>query len=262
MYKTKTLLAATLTLALTFTLSCSTSDDEDGSSGSDGRTYTYSLKNVTGSSFTINEEYFECKENGQFEKESYDNTVSYSIDGRTLSFWNIEFSGNSSSLTGTWTREPFSATCEDDYNYYCEDNNGVSKAVFTQNTLTITECIGKVGEERIDEDDGVTVKRKVVNCGTREYSYTKGNQTVKRVRYYGSTPYRQVYTYNGKTCTYTEPSESQKRTACTQAYNKVKQENPGYNGNDYLVEDEYYNILEKDFYDCLKSSFPAWFLEG
>jgi len=260
MNKTKTLLAATLALALAFTLSCSSDDDDGGSS--DGRTYTFSLKNVTESSFTTVEEDLECKENGQLEKDNYEQTVSYSIEGKTLSFWMLEFSGNSSSLTGTWTREPFSATCENDYNYYCEDYNGVSKAVFTQNTLTITECIGKVGEEKVEEEDGVTIKRKIIDCGTREYTYTKGNETVKRVRYYGAIPYRQVYTYNGKSCTYVTPSESQMRTACTQAYNKVKQENPGYSGNDYLVEDEYYNILEKDFYNCLKSSFPTWFLEG
>jgi len=254
MNKTQNLLAAALALALAFTLSCSSDDDDEG--GGDV-IYTYGLEDVTGSSFImVEDEGYECKENGTLEKDYYRHSVSYSIDGKVLSIWELDFKGNSSSLTGTWTREPFTANCATDS--YCDDFDGVSKLVFTSSTLTMTACIGKVGSVvESESEDGVARKTKIINCSTQERTYTKGNETVKRTRYYNS-PRKEVYTYNGKTCTWTESSEAQMRTACTQAYNKVKAENPGYSGNSYLVEDEYYDILDKDMEDCMKS-FPEWF---
>jgi uncharacterized protein (TIGR02145 family) len=262
--KTKRFLsqAAALGLAIAFTLSCSSGgdgngDDDDlgGGNTSQGSVYTYSIEAITGFSFTMVDERYDCREDGTLGKEYDRKTVNYSISGNTLSFWGVDFSGNSASLIGAWTREPFSASCNQD-DYYCEDNNGMSKAVFTPNSFSYTYCRGKPGTVSESRRNSVVTTIKTVDCGTREYTYTKGNQTVKRMRYY-SSPQKQVYTYNGKTCTRTEYSESQRRAACTEAYRKAKTE--GYDGNGHLVEDYYYDILGRDFDKCIESNFPEWF---
>jgi hypothetical protein len=259
----KIALAAIFGLAITFTLSCSNGDDNDGSgNGNDysgdpgeGITYTYDIENVTESSFTMVNKEDRCYENGTWEENAYREEVSYSINDKALFLWRLEFNGSSSSLIGTWTREPFSASCEEnDYNYYCEDNNNISKAVFTQDFLTVTACRGKIGERDLKDDDGVVVgKIKFIDCGTVEE--TRGTETV-RIKFSGTEI---AATYRGKTCKASmRYSESKMREACTEAYNKALAE--GYDGSGYVVEEYYYEIRAKDIIKCLKdNNFPEWF---
>jgi hypothetical protein len=188
------------------------------------------------------------------EEATHKDEISYSINGKTLSFWGIEFNGNSTSLIGTWTREAYSASCGAN-DYSCEDNNKVSKAVFTQNSVTYTYCIGGgVSEEEREDDDGIVIgKRKFIDCGT--YEETRGTETVI-VKYLGTET---TATYRGKTCKAPmQHSESKMREACTEAYNKANAE--GYDGSGYVVRSYYFEILNKDIIKCLKdNNFPEWF---
>jgi hypothetical protein len=233
----KIALAATLGFAITFTLYC-TSDNigefsgNDASGTSEGVTYIRDIENITGSSFIeINKEYY-C-ESGILIVEIYKDEESYSINGKTLSLWGLEFNGNSTSLIGTWTREPFS-TCEEYSGYSCEKMNGISKVVFTRNSRTITECLEK------EEYYGKGMKEKAIDCNTLEV--TNGTETVI-VKYSGE---KENTTYNGKTCTNIRSwDESKYRKACTDAYNS---------GGSYEI------ILKNDQCNCLKDNkFPEWY---
>jgi uncharacterized lipoprotein YehR (DUF1307 family) len=168
-----------------------------------------------------------------------------------LSFYGIKFNGNQTSLTGTWTREPFSASCEKD-DYDCEYNNRFSKAVFTENSLSITECFGEIGEREFTDDNGVAIIEKVIDCGTAESKI--GTETV---RFNASASGTEIIaTYKGKTCKVPlELSESQMRAACKEAYNKAKTEGD-YKG-DY--KGSYYrNILDKERRGNCDGLLPEW----
>jgi hypothetical protein len=276
------LLTATLALAITLTLSCSSGggngdDDGGGNNGSgggnnganEGRILTYGIENVTESSFTAIDKWYYCQENGTLEEETSEYPTSYTIDGSTLSFGGAEFSGNSASLIGTWNSN--SSSLQDirfDGNHYGSSMSSVSavftqvsKAVFTQNSLSITQCAGEIGErERRDWNgnvikiDGVAIIEKGIDCGTVEY--TKGTETV-RIKV--STE-EVTATYKGRTCKVAiEHSESQIRAACTQAYEKAKDE--GYDDS-YRYYGYYDKILYKEENDCHKS-LPEWtFYDG
>jgi hypothetical protein len=259
------LLTATLALAITLTLSCSPgggSGDDDGGgnnggnggdNGGGGRIITLDIKDIGESSFTAIDKEYNCQENGTLEERTYEYPTSYTINGSTMSFGEAEFSGNSASLIGTWN-----ASSLQHIRFHSNNRSygiyGVSKAVFTQNSLSVTLC-ARIGEkERIDDwngnvikIDGVAIIEKGIDCGTSEY--TKGTETV---RLKASTE-EATATYKGKTCKLViEHSESQMRAACTQAYNKAKDE-----GKEWGVEGYYWDILEKEENDC-KKSLPEW----
>jgi hypothetical protein len=294
----KIALAATIALAMTFTLSCSSGGDGDstcggkpydtgkygcvnnelvgtcggryynpenerclngeiqngaeitlpsssgsGGGGGDGAVIpkTSAIKDITGDSFTMVHKHYDCQENGTLEEDTYEQTISYTISGSTLSFGGAQFSGNSSSLIGTW----IASTLQD-----IGMSSDVKKVVFTQNTLAITQCAGEPGEER-EYRNGSTIK--VIDCNTAEI--TKGNETVK-VRDLGTTG---TATYKGKTCKYVDVySESQEQKACSDAYNKVMRENPGYDGSGDEVHRYYRDIRNDGFSNCIKD-FPEWF---
>jgi len=266
---TKIALAVSIVLAMAFTFSCSGGDDPaDGGEGTGNTnegfsTYTYGIKDVTDVSFTMVEKWNECQENGTLKELTEDNEVSYSVNGQTLSFLSvkdnygsypigIDFKGNSNSLIGTWTRQPFSANCED-YEKECDWYNEISKAVFTQNSLILTHC---VSEREEYEYNGIVVKRKVINCGTAEDTKTKGTDTVIVLMDFE----KQTATFNNETCiswfSDSEHSKSKEGAACTEAFNRVKAE-----GNDGSAIKRYFaEILREEEDKCLKDKqFPEWF---
>jgi hypothetical protein len=246
--------AAGLLFALALTISCSS--DENGnepssSSGTDlssssnggedgiseGRIYTYGIEGITESLFiTLDESCFSISPK----------IISYSINNKVLSLGGVEFNGNSDFLIGTWTREPFSAVCEDDDD--CNDYNKISKAVFTQNSLTYTSCIGRIGE--YEDDDGEITK--IIDCGTLES--TRGTET-GIVKYSGTEI---SLTYNGKTCKLPmQYSVSEIRKACTEAHDKAEAEG---NNDRHTIEVYYSEILNKDIIKCHEdNNFPQWF---
>jgi hypothetical protein len=263
------LLTATLALAITLTFSCSSGggngDDNDGGgggsgngggSGAEGCIITHDIKDMDESSFTAIYKWYDCRENGTLEERTNEYPTSYTINGSTLSFGEAEFSGNSASLIGTWNASSLQ------HIQFRRNNSGygigeVSKAVFTQNSLSITQCAGEIGEkERKDWNgnvikiDGVAIIEKVIDCGTSEF--TKGTETV-RLKVSGTEA---TATYKGKTCKLNiEHSESQMRAACTQAYNKAKDEGKAEEWR--VVRDYYDEILEKEENDC-RESLPEW----
>jgi hypothetical protein len=209
---------------------------EDGAS--EGRIYTYGIENVTESSFiTVDESCFSTSTE----------IINYSINNKILSLGGIEFNGNSASLIGTWTREAFSAVCEEN-DYDCNDYNRISKAVFTQNSLTYTSCTGRIGEYEVN--DGEVMK--IIDCGTSEH--TKGTET--GIAKYSGTEI--ILTYNGKTCKLPmQYSVSEIRRACTEAYAKAEAEE---NNDRHTIEVYYSEILNKDIIKCHKdNNFPEWF---
>jgi hypothetical protein len=229
------LLAAALGIAITLTLSCSGGDDnpDGGSDGGvgEGRIITFGIKDIGKSSFTVIDKWYDCQEeNGELKERTEEREESYSLNGKTLSLYGIEFNGSQTSLIGTWTREPFSASCEkDDY-----DCNRVSKAVFTENSLSITRCLMEIGERERTCDNGVTIIEKYIDCGTAESK--NGTETVRLNASASGT--ETIATYKGNTCKVPlELSESQMRAACKEAYNKAKTE------GDYK-ESYYYDILD------------------
>jgi hypothetical protein len=248
----KIALAATFGFALAFTLSCSGSDDPDNGSngGGEGLTLAYGIENVTDSSFTIIEKSYECRASATLNEEIRKEEISYSIN-KTLSLGGIEFSGNSASLAGVWTREAYSVSCGID-EYDCEYYNRFSKAVFTQNSVAYTRCLGRIGERDIKEDGAIVGKEKIIDCGTLEI--TRGTET-GRVKYSGT---EFALTYNGKTCKAPRQySESKMREVCSEAYNKAVAE-----GNDdyHVIEGYYSEILNKDIFKCIRDNkFPEWF---
>jgi len=249
----KIALAAGITIALALTLSCSSGDEdevEDSGTG-EGKSLRFDIENITDSSFTTVERSYDCRLSGLGE-EIHKEEISYSINSKTLSLGGIEFNGNSASLTGIWTRQAFSVFCEAD-DYYCEYYNGFSKAVFTQNSLTYTLCLDKIGSEKnYTDEDGIVSKEKIIDCGT--FESTRGTETV-RVKYSGTEI---IATYNGKTCRISDDSESEKRKACTEANNKAKAE--GHGDDRHIVEAYYSEIHNKDIIKCLKDNkFPEWF---
>jgi hypothetical protein len=252
----KIALAATFGFAITLTLSCS-SDDGDGGGGSDGGVgegliQTYGIKDIGESSFTVIGKWYDCQEeNGELKEEIYEDEVSYSLNGKTLSLYGIEFNGSQTSLIGIWTREPFSASCEKNDDY-CKGNNSFSKAVFTENSLSITECFGEIGEREFTFNNGVTIIEKYIDCVTAEY--TKGTETVR----FKASGTEVIATYKGKTCKMPfdlEPSESQMRAACEEAYNKAKTEGD-YKGSYYY--DILNDIEESEARGNCDGLLPEW----
>lgn len=250
MNRVKTLLTASLALAITFTFSCSSGGDDDGNNNpgpgggfiGDGRIITFAIKDITGTSFTAVETDYNCSMDGTLSEHTYEYPTSYTISGSTLSFGEAEFNGNSASLIGTWNALELQEEVLFRGNSSSHGIGGVSKAVFTQNTLTLTQCAGEPGYTR-DYGDGVTFR--VIDCG--KAVFTKGNETVT----WAAQGEDKTFTYGGKTCKFDiKYSEPQMREACSDAYNKAAAEG-GY------VYNYYYDILEKDENECLKD-FPEW----
>jgi len=298
-YIVRSLFTAGIMLAI-LTLSCS-SDDGNGGNGDDGGTsspsvggsgeyaVTLSIKTITPTSVTVLKPGNFCQKDGTLKIGGDEYETNYTINDGILSLnsseygdQGAEFSGNSNSLIGTWTSSSLQVVWFQGIGY-----SNVQKAVFTQTSLTLTRCLEAIGYEDTQENDnGSITKTKNLDCITREYTYTKGNETVKRMRYY-STPTKNIYTYNGKTCTLTQaqPSQAQEIAACTAAYNKAKSEGlpagsmicdcthssmgcsgDGMNGDGSEAVCNYYRETfngNKSLLDCFNNyNFPQWFMDG
>ncbi|GBU24136.1 hypothetical protein R83H12_00763 [Fibrobacteria bacterium R8-3-H12] len=248
-------------------ISCS-GDSGGGGNGNDngtidaseGKTYTYGIKNLSGTSFTMVDKYYSCRENGTLEEVVDEYPTSYSINGTTLSFADAEFSGSSNSIIGIWN-SPSLVTVRFNGDNYTKVED-VSKVVFTQTTITFTSCGKDDYDLVIDDPAPVKVNGyatddrecKFIDCVTQEC--TKGTEKV----IIKSSGTALSFTYNGKTCSRSNRSEfskTQLEKACKEAYDKVKAENPGYDGNEKELDNAFDDILYKDFYKCMEN-FPEW----
>jgi len=214
-----------------------------------GYEQTYIIKNVTQSSFTQVQPFsaYYCLKSILEEEK-----VSYSKNDTTLSFWGLEFNGNSTSITGTWTREAYSAICEDDEQ--CNDHNKISKAVFTQNSVIYTNCLdtNEFGFLQISEK----VKRKRIDCHTIEYSNGTEKVIVK------SYPDHIESAYNGSICRSLDLNLDK---ACTEIIDLMKKDGIDENSEDYSIGLVFglafgYIMPGQLNYECLDANnFPEWF---
>ncbi|MDR3002282.1 MAG: hypothetical protein LBU89_13605 [Fibromonadaceae bacterium] len=241
MNRTKPILVAAISIAMTLTFSCS---DGNGGDSSSGDTFTESLaiKEINDNSFTyVSYEEYDCRSNGTLEKYEGIREAAYSINNGVLTIkWRersdapeFNFNGNSSSLIGTWTRSKNKAAhCyEDDYynDYGCHYGYDFTKAVFTQNKVSITRDFCWTDEEEDGKVNSIGWATKVIDCNTVEQK--KGNDVVKLNIKFSNNSMKWTATYNGKSCeaSRSEPSVSDMEKACKEAVEK--------GGHDY---DEYY----------------------
>jgi len=198
-----------------------------------------------------------CGEGGILETDdnSYENYINYSIEDSIMvweqpDYSTLDFKGTLDDIMGTWTRTIDKATSCDydeeyDYYYYCNDGWNITKAVFTNETVSITRniCLTKDqyhynGEEWWAASDWTI---KVVDCNTLEISDGSNKLTHK------ITKTGEEYSYKGSTCKYNEPSKTKKEAACKEAWNS---------------DEDYEDILRKDYYSCLKGLLPEVWGEG
>ncbi|MDR2594043.1 MAG: hypothetical protein LBC87_04655 [Fibromonadaceae bacterium] len=240
--------------------SSSISNSGDGS-GSFIITRIYDLLNKTDKKFTYLiksvEEY--CADGGVFksEEDNWDHIINYSINNKTMTWKSeyshsdqdtINFKGTSNELIGTWTRtknKAISCKINDDDDWWdCKHDWDVTKVVFTEANVEITYDICYTDEEIIDgKDEGYGWKWRIIDCNNAEV-YKGTEKIAMKVTINDLT-----YSYNGNSCTTTfEPSESEKEAACREAWNEHQ--------NEEYWSDYYYDILDKDFYDCMKRLVP------
>jgi hypothetical protein len=247
-------------------------------SNSNGTTKTYDLVEYDDETFTYSEEEIwddYCEENGilQFQKQTYDNTVYYSIEDNTeykIMTWGndydlsegdtIQLKGSTAELRGTWTRTKNKETsCElqegdDSFTWFeCKNNYDITRAVFTSSSVTITrdecETDGAVNGSEISG-----WKIRIIDCNTVEYS--KGSVKVTEK----TTETSDELKYNGQTCKLSS-SEEEKRADCKGAWDKYQaEEDSDIERLNYYYRSAMY-AKEDAFDDCLKSKLPPEFLE-
>ncbi|MDR0515591.1 MAG: hypothetical protein LBH25_00930 [Fibromonadaceae bacterium] len=295
----KFLLSASLFLAAIFTFSCAGDDevnppdycwsDKDNAfiscstgSGSNGsREYTEKFIIIESDDYsfayadtgTANK----CKEGGILEKEISGISVyeaDYSISNNTLA-WEprkigrdtLNFKGTSSSLTGTWTRTK-NASCkssgDDDYNEHCS----ITKAVFTEKTLTLTHSVCPT-DILTNGSEEKGWKLKVVDCNAIELS--KGSDKVTGKTFKTKYGFSGEMVYKGKTCKFNgriaQPSYADREKACKDAWNKV-QRYEEWDNNDlkWLYDESLKHNSDMASYDnyvkCLCETLPKDFSEN
>jgi hypothetical protein len=219
-------------------------------------TEVYTLVNKTADQFTYMEVYEdEYCEGGVLknEKDSSSNIINYSINNKIMTWkgrWHdtLNFKGTSNEFIGTWTRtKNKAASCgiDEEYDdYYCKRGYDIIKAVFTETNVSITRdiCYTDQLEDVEEEINGWKTK---VDCNTVEIYKGTDKATMK------ITNNEEIsYSYKGESCTI---EKSKKEAACKKAWDK-------YHLTDDYLED-YYDILYKDFDDCLKRILPAELME-
>jgi hypothetical protein len=257
---------------MVFTLSCSDGNDGGGGSSS-GETFTesFAIKEITDDSFTYVEyEDWECMSDGKLEKDEKTRDATYSINNGVLTLkwskWSdteYDFNGKSSELIGTWTRnKDKKAHCQKDEDGYIECDYGydVTKAVFTQNSVSITRDFCWTDEVNNGHVNSRGWTEKVIDCSTAELR--KGNEVVKyNIKGSGNSE-KWTLTYKGKSCeaSWSEPSKSSMEEACEEAV-KMAEEEGGSHWNYY--EEILYGASEMNFIKCLKdNNFPMELFGG
>jgi hypothetical protein len=252
----------------------SSSGTEGGNSNGDTFTESLAIKEITDDSFTyVSYEGYDCQSNGTLEKYEDTEMATYSINNGVLTIkwegWSeapeFNFSGNSSSLIGTWTRNKNKAAhCKERYYYneydgfWCDHGYDITKAVFTQNNVSITQDFCWTDEEKDGRVDSRGWTIRVIDCNTIEQK--KGNDVVKINIKFSNNSIKWTTTYNGKSCelSRSEPSVSDMEKACKEAVEIDGQ---------YHYSEYYWKLLygseEEKFEKCLiNNNFPEELLGG
>jgi hypothetical protein len=229
---------------------------------------TYTLVSYNSNSFTYiyTDGEYSCTNGGTLKEETHDRTINYSLNysannnilvwGEQWSGDTLHFNGTSNNLIGTWTRtKDKNASCTD---YDCKEGWGITKLVFTQNTVTITGGFAGGNNCPTDEmtDGKINYngwKDKIISCDTYEMSKGTEKVTMKYVNRHSTE-----VTYNGKTCT--NKGFSQRTKACRDAWNQILAQ--GGTAHQSELEDYYYGFLKKDFEECVaNNNFPEGVLD-
>jgi len=254
------------------------SSSSDGSSGgnsspSDGSfnteaTYTIYKEDGDDPYFqydeTENEKDEQCLEGEFYQGPSmygpYYSVVGYSISNNILT-WTyypgaydevIYFNGNSSTLTGTWTRSVnMDVDCENDNDgagyYGCKHDYDIVKAVFSGETVKISRNNCPTKWYNTGDPWGIGWTVEVVDCSTLKIK--KGANTVtKKITKTGFT-----YTFGTKNCTYQNLeffSKKDKEDACKEAYDTFGEDEEYWDlASDYDI------FLNGEYYVCV-DPFP------
>jgi len=244
------------------------SDSNNGSNSSGGTTETYTLEkheDLIYFRYKGGVSYESCEAGGDLVEYPYERLVFYSIDNNILNWtWTfsydddlivgdtLNFKGTSNNLTGTWTRtKNKNASCElnDEFDFPfidCKEGYDITKAVFTNDKVTITRDECRTDDAVNGAVDYRGWKTKVVNCNTIEYS--KGSNKVTK-----------KFTKNGEEMSYNgsepckQPDKPTKQAACAAAYAKYVAE-----GGDVDEWDSYYYYqnIGDPYYSCLENTLP------
>ncbi len=234
-------------------------------------TEVYRLEDITDSSFVRVEDYvyYSCKETGELIGTPGSNTdfTPYSIGNDVLSLlWEeydstyLQFNGSSESLTGTWTRSKNKeADCklkyddyDDEYDLECINGWESVKAVFTQNTLSVTSDVCLFGDDFYmhpnTEEQGGWLYQTPEDCNTMVMAKGDKKITATVKAFLEENRFELVYKYNGKSCT----------RALNTIFVAVQDEAckiVAETGRDY--QDVRRELLEAPFYQCLEdNNFP------
>jgi len=263
----KFLLAASIAAALA--LSCT--DNSDSENEDEGKIQTSSMEGIQVTEvYTLEKEdenYFDlseerpnytCKEGGILEEnlETYAKMIYYSISNNTMiwqqflwhltEFDTLNFKGTSNDLTGTWTRtKNKAASCEYNYlyeQYICKEDWDIIKAVFTDNTASITRETCPTDEVNSGEDDDGW-KVRIIDCFTYEIYKGKDKITMMITVNDNVTEMNLEANYKGKSCkmSVSNPSKARMETLCKEAW-------------DYYEDEDYYStLLYNEIYGGLNS---------
>lgn len=171
------------------------------------------------------------------------------------------YSGNSSSVLGTWIPQITEVLAPGTTETDCElDTLGGEELI----SLSITSSSLIVRERAMEfcwadyskEFKGYNDVAKVEKNGCDQYSITLKDGRVSTWKLLEINPDKlmTVYqvTYNGVTCTKTETSITATTETCAKAWSAYQTREPG--GTDFISIDKYYDVLDVDFETCMKNA--------
>jgi len=241
--------------------SSSSINQSNNSDGSYSYTKDYALVSKTNNEFTYTIVYKDeyCKDGGILEirDDPWDNTINYSIADKIMTWQEdgdtdtLNFKGTSNELIGTWTRtRDKAASClYDSYyeDYYCKSHYDITKAIFTESTVSITRSI--CFTDKLDGDEIQSGWRwRTIDCNTAEI-YKGSDKISFKITIINEDDYSYTYSYKGESCEY-NPSKLKKEAACKETWDTY------HVIDEYNWRNNYYDILEKEFNDCMNSKMP------
>jgi len=227
------------------------SSSSSGGGGNGGtETYAYTLDD-DGEHFTlfIPQESFYCEEGVlKVAKDTSDIYQYYIIENNILTLTvttgdTVLFSGSGNELVGTWTRTKGNRdnSCEyyNDPYQTCKDGYDITKAVFTEDKVTITreECYtDQYADGYVNEWNGYTTN--VKDCNTLEYS--KDSEKITKTL---SKTGEKISYKNKVVCEY-DTSQNQQKAACKAAWDEYE-------------DDDYESILLETYRQCQNENLPG-----